>query len=94
MDTFREVIDKDFSDYKLIGLTNKLNTRNAKVYANIINDNPSNIYLVEKKPTNVRIFRDLNYPGHRYLFLNKEKVFALENTNLADNIDSFKEFLN
>ena len=93
MDTFREVIDKDFSDYKLIGLTNKLNTRNAKVYADIINDNPSNIYLVEKKRTNVRMFRDVGYPGHRYLFLNKGKVFALENTNLADNTESFKEFL-
>ena len=48
MDTFRAVIDQEFSDYKLIGLTNKLNSRNAKSYADIINSNPSNIYLVEK----------------------------------------------
>ena len=46
---FAVLIDQEFSDYKLVGLTNKLNSRNAKSYADVINSNPSNIYLVEKK---------------------------------------------
>ena len=94
MDSFYKFVEERFKEFKLVNITKKINSRNIANHANIINDNPSNIYLIEKRPLNVNIFRNMNYPNHRYMFLNREKVFVLEDTNIEPHIDRFSEFLN
>lgn len=93
MEKFKAFIEKNYSDYKLINISKKINVRNIANYANIINDNSNNIYFIEKRPLTVNIFRNMNYPSHRYMFLNLEKVFVLENDSIEENIPSFEEFL-
>tara|TARA_Y100000741_G_C17929508_1_gene427086 strand:- start:126 stop:422 length:297 start_codon:yes stop_codon:yes gene_type:complete len=90
---FKEFIETEFEGYVLINLTNKLNSRNIGSYADIVKMNEKRIYLIEKKPTNIRIFRDMNHHTQKYMFLNKEKVFVLSETNIKDNLDNLKEFL-
>ena len=35
----------------------------------------------------------MKYPTHKYMFLNLEKVFVLDNDNIEENRTSFEEFL-
>lgn len=93
MEVFFDFVEKNFKDFKLVNITKKINSRNIANFANIINENPENIYFIEKRPLNVNIFRNMNYPTHRYMFLNREKVFVLEDTNIEPHILRFAEFL-
>ena len=93
MEKFNSFINENYPDYSLINITKKINSRNIAQHANIVNQNPQYIYLIEKKPTNVNIFRDMKYPTHKYMFLNLEKVFVLDNDNIEENKSSFEEFL-
>lgn len=94
MEDFNNFVKEEYPDYNLINITKKINSRNIAQHANIINQNPNNIYLIEKRPSNVNIFRDMKYPTHKYMFLHLEKVFVLDNTNIAENSDNFREFMN
>ena len=93
MEAFYEFVEKYFKDYKLNNITKKINSRNISNFAHTINANPLNIYLIEKRPLTTNIFRQMNYPTHRYMFLNKEKVFVLEDTNIEPHLIRFEEFL-
>jgi len=93
MEKFKKFIELNYPDYKVINISKKINVRNITNYANLINDNPLNIYFIEKRPLTVNIFRNMNYPNHRYMFLNLEKVFVLENDLIEKNVSSFEDFL-
>merc|ERR1711934_754489 len=92
MEAFYKFVEEHFKDYKLNNIT-KINSRNIASFANNINANPNDIYLIEKRALTVNIFRNMNYPTHRYMFLNREKVFVLEDTNIYPHILRFEEFL-
>ena len=93
MDIFYDFVNKNYEGYTLENYSNKLNSRNISKISSVINSNLKKIYLVKKRATNSIIFRNLNYPKHLYLFLNGEKVFALEDTNIEPHIQKFDDFL-
>jgi hypothetical protein len=93
MDIFYDFVKNNYEHYMLENYTNKLNSRNMSRVASVINNNLNTIYLIKKKPLNSVIFKKLNYPKHMYLFLNGEKVFALEDTNIEPHIKKFDDFL-
>ena len=93
MDKFKNFIENNYNNYNLINITKKINSRNISMHARIVNENPNYIYLIEKRPSTVNIFRDMNYGSHRYMFLNLEKVFVLENDMIEENRESFEDFL-
>ena len=93
MNKFKDFIENNYSNYKFINITKKINSRNIAMHARIINEFPNNIYFIEKKPSTVNIFRQMDYNSHRYMFLNLEKVFVLDNDMIEENIDSFEDFL-
>ena len=93
MEAFYDFVDKYFKDYKLNNITKRINARNISSLANTISENPNNIYLIEKRPLTVNVFRQMKYPSHRYMFLNREKVFVLEDTNIEPHLLRFEEFL-
>lgn len=93
MDIFYDFIKEKYENYKLVNYSKKLNSRNIPSVANHINKNLDTIFFIKKNTTNFQIFRNLNYSSHMYLFLNGEKVFALEDTNIEPHIKKFDEFL-
>ena len=93
MDIFYDFVKNNYKGYILENYTNKLNSRNMSRVASVINSNLKTIYFIKKKPLNSVIFRNLKYPKHMYLFLNGEKVFALEDTNIDPHIKKFDDFL-
>ena len=88
MEKIKNFIETKYFNYNFVNITKKVNARNIAQYANIINQNQNNIYFIEKRPLTVNIFRNMNYPTHRYMFLNLEKVFVLENDMIEENISS------
>ena len=94
MDTFYDFVKNECDNFSLVNITKQLNTRNISSYANTINHNPDKIYIIEKKPSNVRIFRDMNHSDQKYMFMHKDKVFVLHDPDIYKNKDSFFQFLN
>ena len=93
MDIFYDFVKKNYEGYSLVNFSKKLNSRNISVIGNHINNNLDTIFLIKKNTTNFKIFHKLSYPKHMYLFLNGEKVFALEDTNIEPHIKKFDDFL-
>ena len=46
MEKFKKFIELNYPDYKVINISKKINVRNITNYANLINDNPLNIYFI------------------------------------------------
>ena len=93
MDIFYDFVKNNYDGYKILNYSKKLNSRNIATIASHINKNLDTIFLIKKNTTNYLIFRNLKYPSHMYLFLNGEKVFALEDTNIEPHIQKFDDFL-
>ena len=94
MDIFYEFINKNFTDYKLKNITKAINSRNASTWGNTINKNPEIIYLIEKKVSNIIIFRNMNYVDNHYILLNKDRSLAFKkNVNIDDFINEISNFL-
>lgn len=93
MEKFSSFINHYYPDYNLINITSKVNSRNINQYSNTINQNPKNIYFIEKNANNLNIFRDMKYPKHKYMFLNLDKVFLMEHEDEI-NKETFDIYIN
>lgn len=98
MDNIYNFIQKYYPDYTLVNITKRINSRNIKSHADQINNNPMSISVIERKIKTVNIFRELSYPDGKYMFLNKEKIFVIDELNLSESdleskIQDFNEFL-